>query len=552
MKPRRLSIGIAPVLARLWGPAGRRVLTRALRAAPSSIATCDRALLLYDTASQTLAWAASAVVGAALRISPDAVPFAPLSATRVRPASSLLTVRPTLSLLLDSLHLNPDHVLVCPMREGSTFVGAILVVTPRSDKPLLHDLAGYGRLVGHEVLGFQQLLAQQVELEAYRGLSKLVNVGTLATAIADRSGVARALGRVMADTAGQPACMVLAAGNRYSPLEVIGSKGVPEARARELKIRPDDPPWDRLLDGADRIVVDAAALDRTWQEVVGPGSVLFACVRPQGWLRGMLVIPRYRGLGRPLDSSQMVSVAVHAGLIWQNAELIRRLQKEEEVLEGLVQRAIQVQEEERKRIAADIHDGVTQRLISIWYRVLTTEKLMNRAETLAEAQAEMQVIKGALDTTLKEARAAIYNLRPATLDDLGLVASLHTLVQEFRQDTGIPAQIQVEGDSTRRLPSHLEVGVYRVAQEALSNVKKHAHAKETNVLLQLREGRVRLIVQDDGIGFRQGRRRNKSFGLEGMQERAHILGGDLEIKSHPGTGTVIVLTLNLPKPVEHV
>ena len=237
-----------------------------------------------------------------------------------------------------------------------------------------------------------------------------------------------------------------------------------------------------------------------------------------------------------------LTASLIAGAI-EHANLFRALAEQEAELESLVRRTIEIQEEERRRVATEIHDGVTQQLVSVWYRLQAVSRSLRIEPDRAER--ELAAASSLVDDALDEARAAIYNLRPSVLDDLGLGPSLRTLA--VRQLEG---QVVVELDvqDVTGLPPHHEVALYRIAQEAVTNVRKHADASAVRVWLADRGEEVALGVRDDGRGFETHGsvpRPATSFGLTGMRERVALIGGTLEIRSAPGEGTD--LEVRIPK-----
>lgn len=233
----------------------------------------------------------------------------------------------------------------------------------------------------------------------------------------------------------------------------------------------------------------------------------------------------------------------------ENAELYQLAARKEEALAALVRKTILAQEEERRRVAIEIHDGVTQQLVSIWFRIHACQRLLER-RALEPAVAELTATKELIDQTLADARAAIYNLRPATLDDLGLVPALSQLAGRFHDESGV--EVALDAPSELRLSPHLETAMYRIAQESLTNVRKHAGAQRASVSLGARSGVVTLTVSDDGCGFDAealaASRSQTSFGLAGMRERVELVGGRLAVRSAPGRGTT--LTVEVPVPTE--
>lgn len=222
-----------------------------------------------------------------------------------------------------------------------------------------------------------------------------------------------------------------------------------------------------------------------------------------------------------------------------------------DALTALMHQTIKVQEEERRRVATEIHDGVTQQLVSIWFRVHACQRLLERGEVVGAIE-ELATMKQAIDETLAETRNAIYNLRPATLDDLGLVPALNEFVSRFEGETGIQCSVEAPGEW--RLPAHLETALYRIAQEALANVRKHANATSAGLLLNADGAAVTLMIADDGSGFDVDayleHRPPTSFGLAGMGERVQLVGGSLAIRSAPGRGSQIRVTVPIDQSDE--
>ncbi|HEX8371029.1 MAG TPA: sensor histidine kinase, partial [Pyrinomonadaceae bacterium] len=209
------------------------------------------------------------------------------------------------------------------------------------------------------------------------------------------------------------------------------------------------------------------------------------------------------------------------------------VQREKDMLAQFVS----TQEDERRRIARDIHDHVGQQLTVLRLK-LDALKEMCDDQTICNEIEKVNEITERLD---REVDFLAWELRPAALDDLGLRVSLENFVNEWSHHTGVAAEFHANGLSKTRLPFEIETNLYRIGQEALNNVYKHAKAKNVSVLLEKRKDTVLLIVEDDGIGFNPKDKRNraKGIGLIGMSERAKICGGTLEIESSKGNGTTI-------------
>ena len=231
-----------------------------------------------------------------------------------------------------------------------------------------------------------------------------------------------------------------------------------------------------------------------------------------------------------------------AGAMHQ-ARLHRQLVVRERAHENFVEQVIQAQEIERRRLAGDIHDGISQRLITLSYWLDAATRTV--AENPAGAGEQLGRARELVDLTLQEARAAIGGLRPPVLDDLGLAGGLASLARS------IP-QLRLELDlSDRRLPDHIEVALYRIAQECLQNVVKHAQASAARLSFGVHDDVARLEIVDDGIGFDTlenplGSDEMGGYGLLSMAERAEIVGGRLNIRSRPGAGTAVTATIPVP------
>jgi len=227
----------------------------------------------------------------------------------------------------------------------------------------------------------------------------------------------------------------------------------------------------------------------------------------------------------------------------EHANLFHALADKEAALEALMRRTIEVQEEERRRVATEIHDGVTQQLVSIWYRLQACGRALRGDPDRAER--ELGAARGLVDEAFTEARVAIHDLRPAVLDDLGLSAGLRALaLRHLEGEVGLELDIE-DGVS---LPPHQEVALYRIAQEAVTNIRKHAGAGHVGMRLHDDGRQVDLVIEDDGRGFDPTASRpsgpRTAFGLAGMTERASLIGGGLTIRSAPGRGTVLSLNID--------
>jgi PAS domain S-box-containing protein len=242
----------------------------------------------------------------------------------------------------------------------------------------------------------------------------------------------------------------------------------------------------------------------------------------------------------------LTSLAEKHSIAMVNAQLYGDLLQRGKELEIISGARVRAQEEERKRIAREIHDGLGQMLTAIKFNLEILEDMINAGAEERERIADM---KNLLDSVMKEARELSYNLMPSVLDDFGLVPALQLLSEQFMNRTNIQIIFQTHGIS-ERLDPQLEIGLYRIAQESLNNIAKHAEASEVNIQVIYHTEGIRLVVEDNGKGFIDQPKRKRAtgkggMGLINMRERATTLGGMFTIDSARDKGTLITVEIPL-------
>lgn len=225
-------------------------------------------------------------------------------------------------------------------------------------------------------------------------------------------------------------------------------------------------------------------------------------------------------------------------------------QEREQLRKQLLESVITTQEEERRRISRELHDGTSQSLTSL---IVGLQMLETSADSV-EVASQAHHLRETARQTLGEIHTLAIQLRPTVLDDMGLLSAMQIYASEYQGTYGIQIEIQAVGLEGRRLTPALETAIYRIAQEALTNVAKYAHAHQVSILLEQQNQIFSLIIEDDGEGFDANNvmrhaSRNKQLGLYGMQERITQLGGQFLIESEPGKGTTLYMRVPMEKQI---
>jgi signal transduction histidine kinase len=244
------------------------------------------------------------------------------------------------------------------------------------------------------------------------------------------------------------------------------------------------------------------------------------------------------------ENAILSAVASQIGVAIDNTSLHRQAERR---LRSYVQKVTQAQEEERHRIARDLHDDAVQQLILL---IRQLEEVIENCQQPAHRQ-QLQTVYQRAQEILAELRRFSRDLRPATLDELGLVAALEWIANDLRDRTGIDTTVEIDG-LPERLPQDIETALFRIAQETLRNVERHASATSVAVSARFAATHVEVGVVDDGVGFAllgpDEPQQATTFGLLGMRERALLIGGELDISSQPGKGTRITARV----PIERI
>ncbi len=220
--------------------------------------------------------------------------------------------------------------------------------------------------------------------------------------------------------------------------------------------------------------------------------------------------------------------------------------REAKRLQYLLARTISLQENERRRIASDLHDGTSQLILGSLYE---TEAAIDMISSRPEmAKKKLTSVEDLLEQTSAEMRRVIYDLRPPLLDDMGFAVALERHISRYEETTGIQVKFEHSHNGAgSEVPLETDLALYRIAQEALNNIHKHSQCREARIQLTVSEKNICMVIRDEGIGFETGKYlqgNSENLGLKGMTERAESVGAKLEICSEPGQGTTVVFELS--------
>ena len=257
---------------------------------------------------------------------------------------------------------------------------------------------------------------------------------------------------------------------------------------------------------------------------------------------------RLMKLGETVERAEQLINQINAVLQYLNGDLqsVSDMIQDAEQMQQFGVQIIHAQEEERKKLSREIHDGPAQMMANVMLRSELVEKVLDQ-EGAERARVEIKDLRRMVTESLSEVRRIIYDLRPMTLDDLGLVPTVAKFIDNVNDYQEQPEVTFRNLGSKDRIPAHMEVAIFRFIQEAVQNAVKHAKATTISVKMEINKSSVVAIVKDDGRGFDPLTTKENSFGLVGMKERVKLLDGDLTIDTKPGKGTLIMLQVPVPK-----
>ena len=284
------------------------------------------------------------------------------------------------------------------------------------------------------------------------------------------------------------------------------------------------------------------------------GIELLCPIRTKGDLIGILALGKKQSGSSYSDeeASLLMTMANEAAIAVENARMLDSLRNQQLQVEQLLGQVVLAQEEERNRISMDLHDSVAQWLVAASYGMQAFRQSLPPNEA-KKARDELSDMEQTVTRSLRELRRVVIGLRPPALDELGLCHALKKNLEELQADNIVYRYSQV-GEPCR-LPSSMEITTYRVVQEAIANIRKHANATRVSLKVEFKEGRLLVEIRDNGQGFNLSSTLDSAIsvghlGLLGMKQRIDMLGGEIYVKTGEGKGTIISVSLPIQIPVE--
>jgi signal transduction histidine kinase len=304
------------------------------------------------------------------------------------------------------------------------------------------------------------------------------------------------------------------------------------------------------MGSAKEIILCTDLPDKSKKLLFGEQPTLWLLLRGNFGPLGFLVLGPRRGGGFDPNSLEVIELLTRqAKTALENISLLEIIRSDSRQITRLHRRLIQAREAERKGLARELHDQSIQALYGINYHLSQLKSLPESANL-----DEIEKVRGEVSAVLEDLRQLCSDLRPPSLDSLGIVPAMRALLRKFRQETGLAVVFTSDGLEDLELPEEYAMTFFRVLQESLANIHKHAHAQQVVINFKLTEGQLELNVKDDGKGFVKpgsfdSLTETSHFGLVGMRERVELVAGVLNIDTAPGQGCTLSVTLPYPPPL---
>ncbi len=481
-----------------------------------------------------------------------------------RPGLSLHHPQPIAASRLGLPAHYPPDLLAFPLRTRRSHLGVLLVaLAPPADPP--RALLTLQTLAAHLSLGLENAALYSQTAQREREMRLISETGKQLTQLQSLSELIPQLVREVSQTFNYDSMGLLLVDPVRGDLVVRETIGLGREEHLGFRVPITDAPEGGITGrvahlGVSYLAPDVRAEAHYIQTVEHVRSELAVPLKIQGRVIGVLDVQSVNvGALTVKDKQLLTTLADQLAVALDNArlydELARahdELRQKAEQLQHLLARTVQIQEDERHRIAADIHDGVIQLVYGALYQVEgATQRL---PADLADARAHLHEVSAFLNQAIAETHKAIYNLWPSSLDEMGLLPSVEVYLARFEKSTGIHCELHIEG-TVFRFNSQARITIYRILQEALNNVRKHAGAEAVEVVFHFAPTMVQVSIRDDGRGFKPDEITpgpGRGLGLIAMRERVQTIGGTFDIRSgRSGTWIVLEFPRERVQRVEH-
>jgi len=380
--------------------------------------------------------------------------------------------------------------------------------------------------------------------EATVALTRSLDRETVLTTILDR------LRRII--PCDRASVMLLEEAARFSVRAVYdGERVVPlTPEQRQIFDAAEHPVLHRLLTDGKALLIPNLGAEAKWSlpaDRAGEASWIGVPLFARGDVAGLFSLSKSEPGYFTAEHVELAeAISSQASVAVENAVLFEKMLLSTARMQLLSRRLVEAQENERRHISRELHDEAGQALASLRFGLRLLERDIERGASVSGRVAELMQRTDAVIDGLH--RLAV-DLRPASLDHLGLEAALRQYARSVATNFGLTVRFKARGLKSERLPAALETALYRIVQEAMTNVVRHARATRADVLVELRGERVTLVIEDDGIGFEpEASQVGEHFGLLGIRERAEALGGTLTVESSPGGGSTVVVEVASADP----
>ncbi|MFN8497937.1 MAG: GAF domain-containing sensor histidine kinase [Anaerolineae bacterium] len=458
----------------------------------------------------------------------------------------------------------PSELLAFPLRTHRSDLGVLLAaLSPAADAP--RDVLKLQALAAHLSLGLENAALYSQTAQREREMRLISETGRQLTQLQSLSELIPQLVREVSQTFNYDSMGLLLVDPLRGDLVVRDTIGLGREQHLGFRVPITDRPEGGITGRVAHLGISYLAPDvreeaHYIRTVEHARSELAIPLKIQERVIGVLDVQSVNVGGLTVKDKQLLTtLADQLAVALDNARLYEELarahdelRQKAEQLQQLLARTVQIQEDERHRIAADIHDGVIQLVYGALYQVEGATQRLPIA--LTEARGHLHEVSAFLNQAIAETHKAIYNLWPSSLDEMGLLPSVEAYLVRFEQSTGIHCELHVEGEPVR-FNSQARITIYRIMQEAFNNVRKHAGAESVEVIFRFAPTTVEVSIRDDGHGFKPDTIApgpGHGLGLIAMRERVQTIGGTFDIRSgRSGTWIVLEFSRDRVRRVEH-